>query len=322
MTDAAPQETTGVTDTPPGAKVRHPVRRVGLWLLAVLVLALGLVGTSPYWVPTIQAWLPSSWTTRDASPSIAIRLSAIERRLDALQSLNDRLGALERRQVPDLSAAVGALEERLVQVTTRLDRIDGQLSQLIKDQTQRGDSAQRVLIVALAELGNTLSTSGPFGSQLASVEALGQGRPGWAMALRPLEDIAKSGIPSTAVLAQRFSDDVAPAILRADASSPGAQAGLGEAVLSKLRSLVIIRRTDGAGAVAGSAEAAVGRAEAALAKSDLAGAAGALSGLTGTTEAAAASWLQQARQRLEAEQVIAKLTQELSSDLAAGASGG
>ena len=71
------------------------------------------------------------------------------------------------------------------------------------------------MIVALADLGNAVSTSRPFAAPLASVEALGQSRPGWAMALRPLEGPAKSGIPSTAVLAQRFSDEVATAILRA-----------------------------------------------------------------------------------------------------------
>lgn len=323
MTDAAPQETADpIKGTTPSGKTRRSLPRAGLWLLAILVLALGLVGTSPYWVPAIEPLLPAALTASDGSQALAVRLTAIERRLDTLQSLNDRLGTLERRPVPDTSGAVVSLEDRLQQLSLRLDRIDGQLSQLIKDRTLRGDSAQRVLIVALAELGNALSTSAPFAAQLASVEALGQGRPGWAMALRPLEDTAKSGIPSTAVLAQRFSDDVAPAILRADAASPGAQAGLGEAVLSKLRSLVIIRRTDGAGAAADSAEAAVAEAEAALAKGDLAGAAGALRNLTGAPEAAAVSWLQQARQRLEAEQMVAKMTQELSSDLAAGASGG
>jgi hypothetical protein len=322
MTDAAPQETAGVTGAAPSTKAHRPLRRAGLWLLAVLVLALGLVGTSPYWMPSIQPWLPAASTASDTSQALTTRLSAIERRLDALQALNDRLGILERRPAPDSSAAIASLDDRLQQLTARLDRIDGQISQLIKDQTLRGDSAQRVLIVALAELGNALSTSAPFAAQLASVEALGQRRPGWAMALRPLEDTAKSGIPSTAALAHRFSDDIAPAILRADAASPSAQAGLGEAVLSKLRSLVIIRRTDGAGVAAGSAEAAVAAAEAALAKGDLAGAAEALSNLSGTAAAAAAPWLRQARQRLEAEQTLAKLTQELSSDLAAGASGG
>jgi hypothetical protein len=110
--------------------------------------------------------------------------------------------------------------------------------------------------------------------------------------------------------------------LRAAAATPDPQAGFGEAVLAKLRSLVVIRRTDGSGDGASPVDAAVATAETALAKGDLAGAVAAVSGLTGAPAQAAASWLNQAQQRLQAEQTLATLTQEISSDLAAGASGG
>lgn len=323
MTDAAPQPTAEAsTDTTSAPARRRRFARAGLWLLAILVLALGLAGTSSYWLPTIQPLLSAKAPTSDTQASLAARLAAIERKLDALQSLTDRLATLERRPLPDARIAMAPLEEQLQLLSARLDQTEMRLGQLIKDQTARGDSAQRVLIVALADLGNAISSSHPFAAQLASVEALGQGRRGWAMALHPLEDVARTGIPSSAILAQRFSNEFAPAILRADAASPSAQASLGEAVLSKLRSLVIIRRTDGSGEATGSADAAVATAEAALAKGDLSGAVTALGNLTGAAANAAAPWLTQAQQRLQAEQTIARLTQELASDLAAGASGG
>jgi hypothetical protein len=324
MTDAAPQQSTvpdTAKDAVPSGKPRRAYARAGMWLLAVLVVALGLVGTSAYWIPMIQPLLPLHSQSNDPLAAVTTRLAAIERRLDTIQSLDDRLTTIERRPAPDASASLGPLEDQLQQLSARLDQTEARLSQLIKDETMRGDSAQRVLIVALADLGNAVSTSRPFAAQLASVEALGQSRPGWAAALRPLEGTAKSGIPSTAVLAQRFSDEVATAILRADAVSPSTQPGLGEAVLAKLRSLVVIRRTDGSGDSANPVDTAVATSEAALAKDDLAGAAAALSDLSGAPAAAASAWLQQAQQRLQVEQTIAKLTQELSSDLAAAGGG-
>jgi hypothetical protein len=328
MSDAAPQQSpvpNTAKDAVPGKKPRRAFARAGVWLLAVLVVALGVVGTSAYWLPAIQPLLTShpqsNPQNNEPIATVAARLAAIERRLDTIQSLDDRLAAIERRPAPDASASLAPLEDQLQQLSARLDATEARLAQLIKDQTTRGDSAQRILIVALADLGNAVSTSRPFAAPLASVEALGQSRPGWAMALRPLEAPAKNGIPSAAVLAQRFSDEVATAILRADAASPSTQSSLGQAVLAKLRSLVVIRRTDGAGDNASPVDSAVAMSEAALAKEDLAGAVAALGNLSGAPATAAAAWLQQAQQRLQAEQTIAKLTQELSSDLAAAGGG-
>ncbi len=325
MSDAAPEQSAVPNTAKETSPSRKPHRRfagAGLWLLAVLVIALGAVGTSAYWVPLARPWLPPLRSNNDELMAVEARLGAIERRLDTMQSLDDRIAALERRPIPDATVSLAPLSDQLQQLSARLDQTEARLTGLVKDQTMRGDSAARVLIVALADLGNAISTSRPFAAQLASVEALGQSRPSWAPTLRTLEEPAKNGIPSTAMLAQRFSDEVATAILRADAAAPSAQSGLGEAVLARLRSLVVIRRTDGAGADARPVDAAVASAEAALAKDDLAGAVAALSNLSGPPAAAAGAWLQQAQQRLLAEQTIAKLTQELSSDLAASAGGG
>jgi len=336
-------------EAPNNANKPRPRRlpRLGYTLLIILAIGLGAAGTASYWWPLVEPYVSSpgasdnqqasqqpaqppapAQTTPAPAPApqanqqaaaLDARLGAIEQRLDRLQSLNDRIAALENRPAPDASAAMAPLADRLQQMDQRLDGIEARLQQMAKDQTARGDSAQRVLIVALAELGNTIASSQPFAAQLASVEALGQSRPGWATRLQPLEEAAKTGLPSTAILTQRFSDTVAPAILRAAQSTPSPDASWWDAIVGKLRALVIIRRTDSASSD-NPTEAAVATAEMALAKSDLAGAVAALGNLDGAAKSAAAAWLATAQQRLDAQQIVAKLTRDVASDLAAGAS--
>jgi hypothetical protein len=339
MSEASPE---------PGAETPHPpveprpveprprrprrlVARLGLGLSAAIILILAVIGTEPYWQPALApllSWGPTATPApasvpekSDAQAALTARLDALERRLQALPSLDNRLTALEQRPVPDTQASLAPLQSQLQQLSTRLDQLNQRIDQLVKDESQRGDSAQRVLLVALASLGNAISSSQPFSAELASVEALGRGRPDWAQSLRPLEDKAKTGLPSTAILAGRFSDEVAPAILRAEAAGPSAQQSIGQAVLAKLRGLVVIRRTDGAGGGT-PAQQAVAAADSALQKGDLAGAVAALKPLTGPAAEAAAPWLAEAQQRLAAEQIVARLSQQVSADLAAGAGGG
>jgi len=309
---------------------RRPPLRVpaSLSLAVLLVIALALVGTVPYWSPALMPLLP--WSAPQAGPpanqaqeqQMAQQLAAIQQQLDQLTKVNDRVAALESRPVPDASAAVAPLAAQVQQLGARLDQIDKQLGQLAHDAASNAESPQRVLMVALAALGNAVASSRPFAAELASVEALGQNRQGWAAALQPLEAPAKTGIPSTAVLAQRFTNDVAPAILRAQANAPSSQQSLGEAMLTRLKSLVVIRRVDGGGTSGNPTEQAVGEAQAALNKGDLAGAVKALGGLSGGPAKAAQPWLQDAQQRIGAEQAIAKLSRDLAGELAAGTSGG
>jgi hypothetical protein len=337
MSEASPEpsaETPLPTTEPPRGeprprRARRVFARLGLGLSAAIILVLAVIGTEPYWqsaLAPLLTWGPTATPApapekSDAQAALTARLDALERRVQALPSLDNRLSALEQRPIPDTQASLAPLQSQLQQLSARLDQLDQRIDQLVKDQAARGDSAQRVLLVALAGLGNAMSSSRPFSAELASVEALGRGRPDWAQSLHPLEDTAKTGLPSTAVLAERFSDEVAPAILRADATPASASSGIGQAVLAKLRALVVIRRTDGAGGGT-PAQQAVATADSALQKGDLAGAVAALKPLTGPAAEAAAPWLAEAQQRLAAEQIVARLSQQVSADLAAGAGGG
>jgi hypothetical protein len=309
---------------PPRPPLRVPA---SLSLAVVLIVALALVGTAPYWAPALMPLLP--WSAAPAAPraneaqeQMAQQLAALRQQLGQLTNLDNRVKTLENRPAPDASAAVAPLAAQLQQLGAHLDQIDKQVAQLERDAANNAESPQRVLMVALASLGNAIAGSRPFGAELVSVEALGRNRPGWATALQPLEASAKTGVPGTAVLAQRFSDDVAPAILRAEANAASRQQSLGQAMLTRLKSLVIIRRVDGGGASGNPTEQAVAEAQAALNKSDLAGAVKALGTLSGAAANVAQPWLKDAQQRIEAEQTIAKLSRDLAGELAAGASGG
>jgi hypothetical protein len=334
--DAAPTPPPRIESPPPKlpppsapkAPPRPPLRiPASLSLAVLLVVALALVATGPYWAPSLMPLLP--WSAAPTAPQsnqaqaqMAQQLAAIQQQLGQLTNLSGRVTALENRPVPDASAAVAPLAGQVQQLGAHLDQIDKQLAQLAHDAANNAESPQRVLMVALASLGNAISDSRPFSAELTSVEALGRNRQGWATALQPLEAPAKTGIQSTAVLAQRFSDDVAPAILRAEANTPSSQQSLGQAMLTRLKSLVIIRRVDGGGTGGDPTHQAVGEAQAALNKSDLSGAVKALGTLNGAAANAAQPWLKDAQQRLDAEQTIAKLSRDLAGEMAAGASGG
>jgi hypothetical protein len=303
-----------------------PVRRVPAGLLslgALVALALVLVVSAPYWAPLLPwSTAPAAPQRNEAQEQMAQQLAAIRQQLGQLTNLANRVQALENRPAPDAGAAIAPLAAQVQQLGTHLDQIDKQLAQLAHDAANNAESPQRVLMVSLASLGNAIASSRSFGAELTSVEALGRNRQGWAAALQPLEAAAKSGIPSTAVLAQRFSDDVAPALLRAEANATSHQQSLGQAMLTRLKSLVLIRRVDGGGTSDDASERAVNEAQAALNKGDLAGAVKALGALKGAAAETAQPWLKDAQLRLDAEQVIAQLSRDLAGEMAAGASGG
>lgn len=343
MNDVAPPAKQAAPNAA-NSKKPHPLTtRIRPWLLALLVLVLAVGGSAPYWLRWLQSLPPASSEQVPAPPATArqvpiepapirpapkeeapavpqttaVRAATQQQERDALAALDARVTALENRPTPNTGAAIAGMETQLQQLSARLDALDAQMAQLNKAEAKRSTSPQRVLIVALAELGNAIATSQPFDAELASVEALGQSRAGWAASLKPLEASAKNGIPSIAILAQRFSSEVEPAILRAHEASPGPQTSVLDRVVAKLRSLVVIRRTDNAGVSGDPVEAAVATAQAALGKGDLAGATAALQKLSGKPREAAASWLTLAQTRLAAQDIVAKLTQQVSAELAA-----
>jgi len=168
------------------------------------------------------------------------------------------------------------------------------------------DSAHRARLIALANLRIAAQGGGPFAAELAAAQTLSGDDVAMKDALLTLGDSARSGLPTTAALAERFDHSVAPAILRSPGDDPNA--GWWQQMRARLGQLVVVRRIGpGAASPRDAAEAAVTKADAALRAGDLAAAVAALDALPGQAAKAAAPWLARARQRLTAETTLATL---------------
>jgi hypothetical protein len=161
--------------------------------------------------------------------------------------------------------------------------------------------------MSLGGLAAAIGTSRPYAGELEASEALASGKPDILAPLKTLESSAAAGIPGAAVLARQFSQNVAPALMRGAAESTAPGESWWRRILARLQSLVVIRRTDQAGAAsADPVAAAAATAEAALDQGDIAGAVGAVEGLPAENAAPAQAWLALAKQRLAAEAAVAQ----------------
>jgi hypothetical protein len=321
--------------------------RIG-WLLLLALAAIGLAGSSPFWAPRLANVLP--WSSRAETVAMP---APHDDRLDALAqeqaALAQEQGALAQKlaqidgQIRGLGAtavAVNALEERVA----ALDKssrggdpaaragLETQLQALAQTTAQTGDRLAKLetrrdavtsersdtaLLLAIGQLRAQIETSLPFAAALGAVMALGRRDPQVQETLAPLKATAEKGIPSRAVLAQRFEQEVVAAALHAAPAAEAGSVGWGAWFQAKLRGLVTIRPVGGAGAEARDpTDASLARAEAALAGGDLGGAVAAAESLPAPAAAAAQAWLAEARQRLAAEQAVAQLTESVTGRLA------
>ena len=309
------------------------------WLVLILVLVVALVGSSPYWAPGLATLLP--WGPRTANEALAQleqrqgemarHQSAIDQHLTrleeqlraaggssaAVKELDQRVAALEQRPRGEDSGRLAALQQEMQKLAAaheetgeRVAKIEARRSAAAA--SERGEEA---LLLALGQLRGQLQGSQPFAAELGAVEALGRHRPEVHDNLAPLTASAATGIPSLATLRQRFDREVVPALMRA---APPQDDGWGAQIMNRLRSLVVVRRIgSNAADTTDPVEGGVARAETALASGDLAGAVKAVEALPAATAKPAQSWLADARQRLAAEQGLARLTDQLTAQLAA-----
>jgi hypothetical protein len=251
----------------------------------------------------------------DAQRQTAERLAALEPKLAALEP---RLAELDRRvaETPAVDpAAVQGLQSDLRKValtqTELADRL-AKIEQAVQNQTA-SDRTDQMLLLSLNRLRGATESSRPYAGELGAAKALAQSRPDVAEALRPLDARAEKGIPTRAVLAQRFGA-TANAIARAERAPPGDD--WGDQALAKLKGLVTVRRV-GQSAVEGGPDAALASAEAALKDGDLSGAVAALETLQGAPAEAAKPWLDDARARVAAEAALDKAETSVTQRMAA-----
>jgi len=351
---AAPQPTSAPPrlETQPAAS-RPPRRRgVGAWVLSVLIVAFAMVGSTPYWAPSVMALLPwgegapaapqlgalesrlsAAETARRASDERVARLEAQMKAQQnapqaapdpaALRALGQRIDALERRPEPTSAPppdtqtpqALQALQDTQQKTVARLDAFDARLSQAAT--LSASDAADLRLLAALADLRAALAASVPFEAELMALAALGQGDAAIADALKPLAADAATGIANTALLGERFRAETAPAIRRAAAPAAAADDGsFGDRVLARVLGLVTIRRIGDDGTPVA---AAVRGAGAALDKGDLAAAIAALGPLDGAAADAARPWVAAAQHRIDAEKSVADLSRRIAGRMAQAA---
>jgi hypothetical protein len=321
-------------EPPPESSRRSGVAAI---LGACLALVVVLVLAAPYWAPAIVPLLPWGGSPPAVSEQPGPALGDLDRRVAALeqrpaaasppaptvdlaplqnqlaqqqqslQALEERVGALatnvdqrpagDPAAVQQLQATTGKLGAAVADLDARLGKISA---------SEAGDSrADQALVLGLGQLRQSLLGSAPFTADLAAVTALAHDRPEVAAALAPLATDAARGIPSLAILQQRFAAR-AGAIANAGTSPPPAANDWGGIALAKLRGLVTMRRVGSAAIVNGGPPAAVATAEQALAAGDLAGAVAALATLSGDAAAAAKPWLDDANRRLTAEAALDK----------------
>lgn len=257
-----------------------------------------------------------------AAPDAALAplREAVERQKDELATLAGRVAALEQRPgadpaaLADLQGATAKLGAALATLDQRVATLASTVANVANaNASEAAASIDPALLLALGQLRQALQGSGPFVAELTAVTTLATDRADVKAALAPLAEAAPKGVPSLALLRQRF-DGLAGAIAGAGAA-PAAADDWGSQVLGKLRGLVSVRRV-GSAAGGDGPDAAVAQAESALSGDDLAGAVTALETLHGPPMVAARDWLEAARRRLAAEAALGKTTALVTARLA------
>ena len=311
----------------PERPVKDRLIVAALSALAVLVLALA---TSPYWAPPVASVLP--WGAAPEPKPAPVDTSAIEAKLGALEqqfvrleqrqaampnprvaqalrALGERLDAMEQR-IAALAAAetsqtaadaTKGLQSEVQTLSQKLDEQSQLVARLQSQETSAADRTDAALVVTVGQLRAALATSRPYAAELQAAEALAKDQPDILAELRKLDARAPQGVPTLAMLTERFPA-VAKSASQPSASVPAADQGWRARMLATLKSLVTIRRAgeppaaDGGGALA--------EADRALKHGDLAAAVAAMRRADNAAPAAA-SWLEDAQARLDVEAALA-----------------
>jgi hypothetical protein len=319
-------------------------RRIGAPIAvaaAIVAIVVAVIATTPFWAPSVMHLLPWGQAERKPQaptpdPALAAARAVASREAATNQQLNQRIAALEAKPVPDVSSLqqrVAALEAKpppdlsgVQQQLAALDKTTADLGQKIaaldkaEQQQTAGDPKATALALALLQIRGAIEVGRPFEAEYQALVVLARDHPDIAAAAAPLADAAQSGVASRAVLTERLRQ-LAPQIATA---RPPPRATLKSQIVARLRSLVTIRRIEGADETP--AEVAVGEAQHDMAAGDLAGAVAALDKLDGPAAAAAEPWLKMAKARLAVDaslrQVQAALTASLGEAAPVSGQGG
>ncbi len=270
---APPAETTASPAT-------TPWRGIAVGLAGILLVAVVLVGTAPFWAASLPwAPVPSQLPpdpridrlTTEQQQERQRRLQDIAAANAARQKLEDRLGALETRDAPpadaiaQLARRVAALEAKpsvspgdiaeLREQTAKASAATAALAARVAalDQSVHGqaatDTADTAIVLVLLQIRDALEIGRPFAAEYDALAALARPHPEIEAAAQPLAEPAKSGVAGRAVLAGQLPELRAAIAVSQAAAKPAENAapaaGWTDRALSRLRGLVTIRRIDG-----------------------------------------------------------------------------
>jgi len=228
----------------------------------------------------------------------------------ALSSLGERLGAIEQRiaalaAVEGSQTAADATKAVQAEVQALAQKLDAQSELLAKLQSLESSGAGRTdaaLVVAVGQMRSALATSRPYAAELQVAEALAKDQPDTGAELHKLDGRAQQGVPTLAMLTERFAA-VAKGAAQSSAPAPADQ-GWRARAMATLKSLVTIRRVGESRGNDSQSDSASADAAAALRNGDLAAAVAAMRRSGASESPAAASWLEDAQARLDAEAVL------------------
>ena len=270
---------------------------------------MGRLGGLETEVRSVSRMIEATTRPRDAAAAgqslkeLSERLAQVEQTKDVLRVLDQRVAGIET------SGSVNAQKNRLDELIARNQKITSLLSGLaekvgaLENSRPTSGVAQelRSLIIAIERLREVLHSSAPFGEELAAFKSAAGKHADLLTIVGDLEPYA-AGVPTLAVAQRRF-DAVATRITAAAQGIAGD--GWVERTVSRLSSLVTVRRTDGV--ADDTIDGQLARAEASVRDGNLIAAVKIIEGLTGPAAEAAAPWIKEARARIAIERVLAAL---------------
>ncbi len=211
--------------------------------------------------------------------------------------------------IDELKAKIGALAEGglgggespdVTALTGRVAKLEAALSGLAGaiDKSVAGTKSAAAAL-AFANLRAAIADGRPYAAELATIKSFVPD-PG---DLGPLPAYAEKGIPTVPELARSFAASKDAALA---AASPVASGSILDRLLASAATIVKIKRVDEA-ATGDSPSAVLARAEALLDKGDLAASVKEVATLDGAPLQAFSVWLDQARARLGADDVVKRL---------------
>ena len=208
------------------------------------------------------------------------------------------LGTGGSNELSELSARVSKIEKALPELATAASR-------------GAADTKSAAVTIAFANLRAAVSEGRPFATELDTIGTLSPS----ATDLGALPAYAEKGIPTVPELARSF--DAAKDSALAATAPPSSGGSLLDSLMASAESLVKVRRVD-ATATGDTPSAVLARAEAALDKGDLATAIKEVGTLQGAPRDAFSGWLDQARARLDADEILKRLESLLLVSVSGG----